>query len=255
MDLALASRVHRNLMQVSSSMTDLPGATVRFRDGELLFASRSALPFLNGVMREGPGGDAAGLLERARSFFFGRDRGFVTFTWPGDRELERAALSAGMTVVEDRYPEMVCRRALDALPGDVRAVSDTGEAEAYWAICNAAYPSLGFPDGLFGEAFDAEQLLERDHVWACVAHEDGRPVACASAWLAAGVGMIGWVAARPEARGRGLAAACTVQATNQAFELGAEVVSLQASRMGEHIYRRLGYEDVFPYRVLGAMPE
>jgi ribosomal protein S18 acetylase RimI-like enzyme len=255
MDLALASRVHRNLMEVSGSMADIPGGAVQYRDGELLFASRSALPFLNGAMREQPGGDAEGLLDRARSFFFGRERGFVTFAWPGDPELEQAALSAGMMVVEERYPEMVCRAALDVLPGDVRAVSDTGEAESYWAICNAAYPSLGFPDGLFDEAFDAEQLLERDHVWACVAYEDGRPVACASTWLAAGVGMIGWVAALPEVRGRGLAAACTVQATNQAFALGADVVSLQASKMGEQVYRRLGYEEIFPYRVLGAMPE
>ena len=84
MDLALAGRVHRNLIEVSASMTDVPGGTVQYRDGELLCASRSAMPFLNSAMREGPTGDAAALIESARSFFFSRDRGFVTFTWPGD---------------------------------------------------------------------------------------------------------------------------------------------------------------------------
>jgi predicted acetyltransferase len=79
-------------------------------------------------------------------------------------------------------------------------------------------------------------------------------VACASSGLAAGVGCLGWIASLPDVRGRGLAAACTVAAANQALKLGAEVVSLQASEMGEGLYRRLGFEEIFAYRVLGAMP-
>ena len=55
-------------------------------------------------------------------------------------------------------------------------------------------------------------------------------------------------------RGKGLAAACTVAATNEALRRGAEVVSLQASSMGEDLYRRLGYEELYCYRLLGAMP-
>ena len=79
-------------------------------------------------------------------------------------------------------------------------------------------------------------------------------MACALAFMTPGVGMIGWVAALPEARGKGLAAACTVAATNEALRRGADVVSLQASSMGEDLYRRLGYEELFSYRLLGAMP-
>jgi predicted acetyltransferase len=62
------------------------------------------------------------------------------------------------------------------------------------------------------------------------------------------------VAAVPEVRGRGLAAACTVWATNAAFERGGAVASLQASEMGEDLYRRLGYEELYSYRLYGAMP-
>ena len=209
-------------------------------------------------MREGTNRDAGELLERAQSFFFERERGFVAYTWPGDPELEVAALSAGMSLVMERYPEMVCRSPLGALPGEVRAVADVEDAAAYWRICDQAYPSIGFPPGLFTEIFEPQLLLEEDRVWACVAREDGRPAACASLWLTSGagseVGFIGWVAALPEARGRGLAAACTVEATNKAFELGAGIASLQASPMGEQIYRSLGYEELFAYRLMGAMP-
>jgi GNAT superfamily N-acetyltransferase len=259
MEQSLVSLVHRNLMDVNIMGAEGSGGTVHREDGEMFFLSRSTAPFLNGVMREVPGKHAAELLQRARSFFFERGRGFVVFSWPGDAELEQATLSAGMSPVLDRYPEMVRRSPLQALAGDVRAVADVEDAAAYWRICDEAYPSIGFPADLFSETFPAQLLLDSDRVWACIAREQGQPVACASLWLARGseskVGFIGWVAALPTARGRGLAAACTVQATNKAFELGAGIASLQASPMGEQIYRSLGYEELFAYRLMGAMPQ
>ena len=45
----------------------------------------------------------------------------------------------------ERYPEMICRKRLDVLDGDLRPVADAADARAYWAICGQAYPSLGFP--------------------------------------------------------------------------------------------------------------
>jgi GNAT superfamily N-acetyltransferase len=254
MNVELAGRVHRNLMEVNSWMGEASGGAVHRSAGELFFAGRSALPFLNGVMRDEPREDAVDLLTRARSFFFDRQRGFVAFVWPGDPELGKAALAAGMFPVMDRYPEMICREPLEALPGDLHPVVDSDDARGYWGICDAAYPSLGFPRGVFSEAFAPEDLLNDDRVWACTAREEGRPVACASVWLTPGVGMVGWVAALPEIRGRGLAAACTARVTNEAIERGADVVSLQSSPMGEELYRRLGFEEIFAYRLLGAMP-
>jgi GNAT superfamily N-acetyltransferase len=254
-DDELAGRVHRSLMEVSSWMDDHPGGAAEYRDGELLYASASPLPFLNGVMRDGPRGDATALIERARRFFFARDRGFLVYCHPGDPELERAARELGLFEVMSRYPEMICRTPLEALPGDVRQVQDVEAAAAYWRICDEAYPSIGMPPGVFTASFPAESLLEAEHGVACLGHDvEGNPVACASLWLAGGVGMVGWVGALPAARGLGLAAACTVWATNQAFALGADVASLQASEMGEPIYARLGYEELFAYRLLGEMP-
>lgn len=240
-------------MDVNARLASPRGEVVR-DEGTLLFAAHTSMPFLNGVMREAGAGDAAALIKRARDFFGERGRGFVTFAWPGDPELEAAASGAGMFPVLERYPEMVCRSKLPALDAEVRAVEDVDDATAYWEVCEAAYPSLGFPQGLFAEAFTPEDLIA-DDVWACLALSGEDPLACASVFMAEGVGMLAWVATRPEARGRGMAAACTVAATNRAFELGAEVASLQASIMGEELYRRLGYEDLYSYQLLGAMPD
>ena len=253
MDLALADRVHENLMQTSAWIGEARGGALQRDAGELLFASASEMPFLNGVMRQRSDDDADRLLCRAKDFFFSHSRGFVVFTWPGDPALERAAVAAGMTPVLERYPEMVCTRKLDRLPGDVEPVTSAADARAYWEVCEGAYAALGFPPGVFAAAFTPEELL-LERVWPCLARDGGRPVACALAFMTPGVGMIGWVAALPEARGKGLAAACTVAATNEALRRGADVVSLQASSMGEDLYRRLGYEELFSYRLLGAMP-
>lgn len=254
MDLELADRVHRNLMEVSSWMGEERGGATRRSPEGLLFSGASTMPFLNGAMRErGAPGEAAELLAAAREFFFARERGYVAYAWPGDPELEQAAAEAGMDVVMERYPEMACRGPLEELGRDLRPVEDERAAREYWQICDEAYPSLGFPPSFFSEAFEPSELLaERVRGW--LAYEGERAVACASLWLAEGVGMVGWVAARPEVRGAGHAAACTVRVTNQAFELGAELASLQASAMGEPIYARLGYEEVFCYRLYGAMP-
>ena len=64
-----------------------------------------------------------------------------------------------------------------------------------------------------------------------------------------GVGFVGWVGTTEAARGRGAGAAITVAATNAAFDRGARLASLQASPMGESIYARLGYRELFNYRL------
>jgi hypothetical protein len=246
----LARRVHRNLMEVTSWMA---GDGLHLRDGELFGATASDLPFLNIAMREATDEPAGDFLAAAREFFSARGRGFVVYAQPADPELERAAVADGFYEVLPRYPEMVCRAPLPELPGDIRRVETPADAAAYWAICDEAYPSLGMPAGLFTETFPADGLL-LPGIQACLGYLDDRPVACANIAIAEGVGMVGWVGALPEARGRGLAAACTVWATNQAFASGADVASLQASEMGEPIYERLGYEHLFAYRLLGTMP-
>jgi GNAT superfamily N-acetyltransferase len=251
-DPALHARLHRNVMAVSALNGEAPDGIADWRDGELLYSASRSAPFLNGVFRDGPGRDPAALLDRAEAFYADRGAGFLVYVAPDDDALDDAALAAGLAVVLPHYPEMVCRAPLPVLAGDVRPVADRDAAAAYWRICDAAYQSVGVPPGTFTATLAPEMLL-RDGVEACVVWAGGRPAACASIWMAEGIGMVGWVGALPDARGQGLAAAATVWATNRAFALGADVAALQASAMGEPLYERLGYEHAYAYRILGSM--
>ena len=77
-----------------------------------------------------------------------------------------------------------------------------------------------------------------------VGYEDGRPVACAATYV--GVREVGvyMVATLPEARGKGYGAAITAAAIAAAPNLPAV---LQASDLGQPVYRRLGFQDISSY--------
>jgi GNAT superfamily N-acetyltransferase len=53
-----------------------------------------------------------------------------------------------------------------------------------------------------------------------------------------------FVATLPEARGRGLAGGLLAAALVEARDRGCDVSTLQATRMGESVYARLGYERI-----------
>jgi GNAT superfamily N-acetyltransferase len=73
---------------------------------------------------------------------------------------------------------------------------------------------------------------------------DGQPVCCVGAHDHDGDCSIVLVATIPEARGRGLAARLLAHALHEARERGCTTTSLQATKMGQSVYSRLGYRDL-----------
>jgi GNAT superfamily N-acetyltransferase len=80
-----------------------------------------------------------------------------------------------------------------------------------------------------------------------VAREGGEAVATTVSLHHGGDCSIWWVATVPEARGRGLAAGLIRRALAHGREHGCDVTTLQATKVGQPVYERLGY------RGLGAI--
>jgi GNAT superfamily N-acetyltransferase len=75
-----------------------------------------------------------------------------------------------------------------------------------------------------------------------VADLDGEAAACLVILPVDGDASVYWVATRPEARGRGLASRLLHRALWDAREAGCDISSLQATKLGEPVYARLGYQ-------------
>jgi ribosomal protein S18 acetylase RimI-like enzyme len=102
------------------------------------------------------------------------------------------------------------------------------------------------------ETIDNPDAMLASDCAIALADLDGKPVAGAMVALFGEEpsGYVGWVACLDEARGRGLGDVVTRAVTNEAFARGASLVTLEASQFGEHTYARMGYREVYRYRVL-----
>jgi hypothetical protein len=225
--------------------------TLLEEDGLLFFAGASDFPaYNNGVHRVDERVPGAELVARARDFFAARARGFSLWVRDtgGDDDIRAAAEAAGISALASS-PQMLCRERLPEVPLpdgiEIRMVEDDAGAQAFADIVSVAYVSLGAPEEANRSHFSGSPTLCAPHLHSAVAYLDGAPVSCAMVLLSHGIAGVYWVASVEAARGRGLAEAVTRHVTNLGFDLGASNVQLQASPMGEPIYRRMGYEDVY----------
>jgi ribosomal protein S18 acetylase RimI-like enzyme len=252
---------HLNFVDSSRQLFELDsGVEFADHDGALIGAGTHPHPAItNAVMRRDDALDAGELITAARRFFGERGRGFSLYV-RGDEEedadLVAAANESGLNFVYE-MPEMVCEHRVEERPlpegAEVRHVTNTEQVSEYWELTAGAYTSLEFPPEVFDQ-YDRHEGLLADNVAAFIGYLDGKPVSAAMTIVSHGVAGIYWVGTLEEARGKGLAWATTAAATNAGFDLGAEIASLQASHMGEPIYLRMGYETLYPYRLLMAPP-
>jgi ribosomal protein S18 acetylase RimI-like enzyme len=251
-----ARDAHLNLVESSRRLFELDsGAEVENGDGWMLGAGRANHPVIsNAAFRIDDDVAPDRLLERARSFFGSRGRGFAVWARAGeaaDRDLIAACESDGLQNVFE-MPEMVLGAPVEERPApegiELGRVGSAEDVADYWRVASSSYASLGFPPEVFAFYDDAEGLFA-DRVAAFLARRDVRPVGIAMTIVSHGVAGIYWVGCTEEARGRGLGWSVTAAAVNAGFEMGAGISSLQASPMGESLYRRMGFETIYDYRL------
>jgi ribosomal protein S18 acetylase RimI-like enzyme len=104
-------------------------------------------------------------------------------------------------------------------------------------------PMAHYASGLdFGDKF-----LHDPATYYYVGYVQGKPVTISLVLLYAGIAGIYNIATIPQMRRQGLATAMTLAALRQARDLGYHIAVLQASEMGVHVYRRLGFQDHFTF--------
>jgi GNAT superfamily N-acetyltransferase len=257
--MTAAELIELSDLNYAEAMRDLSrraGGVVHDEDGLLLFAGGHPLPVLaNGVMRTTSRVPAADVLARTRRFFATQGRGFtVLIRAHADADLAAAAQEAGLIALGE-MPAMVLKSRLpDAVAPDgvaLRRVTTAADVAAYGAVMGPAYATYGMPTDVLPAMLSSLETLCAPHIVAYVAWRDGTPLAGAMTVVTHGVAGVYWVGTIPEARGHGLAELCTRAAGNAGFDLGGRIAALQASPMGEPVYRRMGYVEVtrYPYLV------
>lgn len=246
---------HLNLIQFyRESPSWSLGGVVHEEAGVLLFATGSTFPIMmNGALRTDDSADPDDLVGRADEFFAQRERGFSLWIREGiDEDLAQAAGRFGLVELL-RQPEMVCAQRLPVqlLPNDVeiRRVTTVEDVRCFAEINASAYTVYGMRPAALRQAFSSPERMLLPHVVAAIAYVDGKPAAAAVTLASHGIAGIYWVGTIEAYRGRGLAKAVVREVTNAGFDLGARVNTLQASVMGEPIYKSLGYETAFYLRI------
>lgn len=248
-NLAAATRIHHRWQA---------GARLQEESGLMLHQGSLPIPapFMNTVMRLDAAVPAGDVLQRARDFFGGGSNPFAPVLFMRrDADIASLLATEGFTRQADialMLTEQVATAA--PLPEGWRLQTVEGRTQTpgvaspdlpgFVDCCAHAYASLGLPAFMTPFFFTlAEQVLTPEVSLVLARRGDEPPASAAMVLHTGDMAGLYWVATRPEARGQGLAAACTVAATNLALARGARAVALQASPMGDPIYRRLGWRE------------
>jgi GNAT superfamily N-acetyltransferase len=188
------------------------------------------------VYRDSAGlASALPLLERA--YEAAGVRRSLVWVPPNDHRAYEALRAAGYAA-DSEAPAMALDLAL--LPAEDDPPDDWTDAPEPAEIAHIVERSYGLADGAIGAAIRG--WLEPATTY--LARLDGRPACCLTMVRQgpdAGVFLVGTI---PEARGRGLARRLLLHALHGARDAGATVSTLQSSRLGYPVYRRLGYVEL-----------
>jgi len=101
----------------------------------------------------------------------------------------------------------------------------------------------------FSEPFALMSKQMKDRFLLLTGYLDGKPVACATFFISAGVGGIYNVGTLREARGKGIGYAITSAGMSWIKNTGHNVAILHSSSMGFNVYKRLGFSHLCDFHL------
>jgi ribosomal protein S18 acetylase RimI-like enzyme len=229
------------------------GRVIVDRGLTFIIGSHPTAAIINTAFRTDPTVAPADVLGRTRDLYAGLGHGFALVTSDhADADLDSAAEAVGWTMAI-KLPSMVCRtpRSGGSAPVGVsiRRADPTADIDSFRSVVRDGFATDEDEIAAAETVFATRAALASPNTVGVLASVDGRDVAVAMVDVIDGVGYVGWVGTLPSFRRRGLGELVTREATNAAFELGANIVALEASPMGLPLYEKMGYETVAIERV------
>lgn len=253
----VAERAHRNLCDMTRWNARIdPGAATIDESGVIAMAGSPDFPTARCAIRSDSSLPAAEWVDVVDRFFATRGKTASVSARVGvDDDINELLLERGFREWATS-PEMVCEHPLE--PRDppagvtVRLAASPADITAFARIAAEAFAHLHLPEAVAINSVDRPDAFLGDDCAVALAEIDGTPVAGAQVVLfdQGRIGYVGWVSCANDARGRGLGDTVTRAVTNEAFRRGADLVTLEASPFGEHTYQRMGYREIYRYRLL-----
>jgi ribosomal protein S18 acetylase RimI-like enzyme len=233
-----------------------PAGSVLDGRGVVAFRGVRDWPGTRMGIRAVPELDAEVAAAEIDDFLLGHGRSAAISVRVGADDDLAAVLAARGFRAYDDTPEMVCESVLpDRAPAagvTVRLATTAADVRAYAEIAGHAFRHLGLQEDATRNTIDNAEVMLGPDVAIALAEINGHAVAgaCSVLFGDGPDGYVGWVACLDDARGRGLGDTVTRAVTNEAFARGAGMVSLEASKFGESTYARMGYRELYRYRIV-----
>ncbi len=248
-----ADRLHQGLRRSFAALfRRIEDARLEDRDGyRLVVCPPLPVPGLNGIWVDGAEEPAVHELTRAIAEVEGLGGPcWIELRAGKTPATEQAARRLGFTHQES-IPGMVIRRSeLAIVPGPELAVTRVRDAAGLAVAETIAAAGFEVPRELMAALF-TPRLAAMPELSIYIARAQGLSVSTATSWVGdGGVGIFN-VATPPGHRGRGYGRAITSKAVEAGFASGADLAWLQASPLGEPVYRAMGFRRVETYLVLG----
>jgi len=246
---ALAYAVKANLLEFFRYLRR--AKNVEFYANQKLVRWHTPIPYpwFNGVLcAEPPSSDEGQSIQDTVAYF--KSRNVAVFTWWLEPHLEasdwrRQLLAHGLGYDEDTPGMAADLNALNedlATPADLRIlpVQDLAGLREWIHTFILGYE---LPGSWEADFFDLMAGLGLDlPVRNYTGYLNGEPVATSSLFLGARVAGVQCVATLPQARGRGIGAALSLEPLRDARAMGYRAGVLQSSEMGFRVYQKLGFQ-------------
>jgi len=183
----------------------------------------------------------------------------LTFEWPVLPGTEPADLPARLGrhgfIFEGDKPAMVIDlKRLTANPSPpakllIRKIESDEDLQVFMHVTKRAFEVSNRDHGVFLDILRSLGVGSRSRYECYLGILDGQPVATSMLFRTGRVAGVYWIGTVPEGRGKGVGTQMTMKPLLDARKAGLGIATLQATAMGEPVYRRVGFEDCFRFGV------